>query len=58
MFEEVVLKPISWYTPQSRRVFEEKQSFYDEWKGELDMHSVDDLVMCFIDISGHMGWAY
>ena len=34
---------------------EEKQSFYDELKGEWDMHSVDYLVICLGDLSGHMG---
>ena len=42
------------YNPQSGRSLEEKQSYY-ELKGEWDMHSVDDLVMCLGDISGNVG---
>ena len=34
---------------------EEKQSFYDELKGEWDMHIADDLVMCLGDFNGYMG---
>ena len=34
---------------------EEKQSFYDWLKGELDMHSAGDLVMCLGDFNGHVG---
>ena len=32
-----------------------KKSYYDELKGEWDMHSVSDLVMCLGDLSGHVG---
>ena len=38
-YEEDVLKLIRGYAQQSRRL-EEKQSFYDKLKGELDMHSI------------------
>ena len=31
---------------------EEKQSFYDELKGEWDMHSAGHLVMCLGDLNG------
>ena len=41
---------------QSGRNLEEKQSFHDELKGEWDMHSVGDLVICFGDHIGHVGW--
>ena len=34
---------------------EENQSFHDELKGEWDMHSADDLVMCVGDFSRHVG---
>ena len=34
---------------------EEKQSFYDELRCELDLHSADDLVMCLGAFSGHVG---
>ena len=34
---------------------EEKQSCYDEVKGEWDMHSAGDLVMCLGDFNGHVG---
>ena len=33
----------------------EKQSFYDELRGEWDIHSVGDLVMCLGDFNGHVG---
>ena len=36
-------------------VWRKKQSFYDELKGEFDMHSADDLVMCLGDINGYIG---
>ena len=32
-----------------------KKSFYDKLKCECDMHSADDLVMCFGDFNGHVG---
>ena len=32
------------------------KSFYDEMKGELDMHSADNLVICFGDLSEHIDW--
>ena len=54
VFAEDVLRLIGGYAPQSRRSFEEKQSFHDELKGEWDMHSVDDLVVCLGDINGHV----
>ena len=31
-----------------------KTSFYDELKGEWDMHDVDDLVVCLGGINGHV----
>ena len=40
--------------PQSGRKFE-KHSFYDELKGEFDMHSADGLAMCSCDFNGHVG---
>ena len=49
VFEEDVLRLICEYAPQSDR------SFYDERKGEWDMHSADDFVMCFGDFNGHIG---
>ena len=33
----------------------EEQSFYDELKGELDIYSVGDLVICLGDNNGHGG---
>ena len=53
--EEDVLRSICGYAPQSGRNFEEKQSFYDEFKSEWDMYFADDLVMCLGDINGHVG---
>ena len=38
-----------------KNVVEEKQSFYDELKGEWDMHTASDLVMCLVIINGHIG---
>ena len=35
-------------------MFEGKQSFYDELKCEVDVHSADDLVMFLGDINGHV----
>ena len=43
------------YAEQRSRNFDEKLYFYDELKGELDMHSADDLVMCLGDFNGHVG---
>ena len=34
---------------------EEKQSFYDELKGEWNMHSAGDLVMFMGEFNGHVG---
>ena len=52
--EEDVLRLICWHAPQSGRSLEEKPSFYDKLKCELDMHSAGDIVMCFGDINGHI----
>ena len=38
VFEEDLLKWFNGHAQQSGRSFEEKQSFYDELKCELDMH--------------------
>ena len=32
-----------------------EEVFYDELKGEWDMHSAGDIVMCLGDFSGHIG---
>ena len=32
-----------------------KQTFYDELKGEWDVHRACDLFMCLGDINGHIG---
>ena len=55
VFEENVHMLICGYAPQSYRSLEEKQSFYYELKYEWNMHSADDLVMCFDDLNGHVG---
>ena len=55
VFEEDVLRLICGYAPQSGRSLDEEQSFYDELKGEWNMHSADDLVMCLGDFNGHVG---
>ena len=44
-----------WLCSTTWKIFGEKQSFYDELKCELDMHSADDLAMCLGDIKGHVG---
>ena len=54
-FEEDVLRLICGCALQSGRCLEEKQSFYDDLKGEWDKHSVGDLVMCLGDVNGHVG---
>ena len=40
---------------QHMKKFGGKIIFFDELKDELDIHSADDLVMCFGDINGHIG---
>ena len=55
VFEEDLLRLICGYPQKSGINFEEKQSFYDELKCEWDMFSADDLVMCLVDINGHIG---
>ena len=50
-----MLRLIYGYAPQSGRRFEEKQSFYDELKCELDMHSACNVVMCLGVFNGHIG---
>ena len=50
-FEDEVLRWICGYAPQGGR----KTMFYDELKGEWDMHSAGDLVMCLGDFDGHVG---
>ena len=34
----------------------EERSYYDMLKGEWDMHSGGDLVMCSNDFNEHIGW--
>ena len=55
VFEEDVPRLICGYAPQSVRILEGKQSFYDRQKCEWNMHSTVDLVMCFGDFNGHIG---
>ena len=55
VFEENVLMLSYGYSPQSRRTFEEKQSFYDQLKCEFDMHSTGDLSMCLVGFNRHIG---
>ena len=50
VFEEDVLRLTCGYAPQSGRSLEEKQSLYDKLKCEWDMHSADDLVMCWVTL--------
>ena len=55
LFEVHVLRFICGYVPQRERSVEEKQSLYDELKGEWDMHSVGDSVMCLGGLNGNVG---
>ena len=55
VFEENVTKLICLCTLQSGRNWEEEQPFYDELIGELNMHSENDLVICFGDFNWRMG---
>ena len=50
VFEEHVLRLICGYALQSGSL-EEKQFYYDELKGEWDMHSASDLVLCLGDFN-------
>ena len=50
-----MLRLICGYAPLSGKSFEEKQSFCDDLKCELDMHSTGDLVMCLGEFDGHVG---
>ena len=45
-----MLRLICGYALQGERSLEEKQSFYDESKGEWDMHSAGDLVICLLTL--------
>ena len=53
-YEMDVLRLICGRAPQSRISLKEKQSFYDELKGESDMLSAGDLIMCLLDFNGHV----
>lgn len=55
VFEEEVVRLICGYAPQSGRTREEKECFYDELAGELDVHSEGELVLCVGDFNGHVG---
>ena len=55
VFEEHVLRLICGHALQNGRSLQEKQTFYDELKGEWDMHSASELVMCLGDFSEHVG---
>ena len=55
VFEEDVLRWICGYALQGGRSFEERQFSYDVLKGEWNMRSVDDLVVCLGDFNEHVG---
>ena len=55
VFEEDVMRLICGYVQQYGRGLQGRQCFYYELKGELDMHSAGDLVMCLGDFNGHIG---
>ena len=44
-----------WICSAKWKKFGRKAVFYDELKGEWNVHGADDLVMCFGDFNGHMG---
>ena len=48
-----ILKLSCRYAPQSERL--KKNCFHNELKGELDMPSADDLIMCLGDFNEHIG---
>ena len=54
VFKENVLRLICGYAPPSGGSLEEKHSFYDELKGEWDMHIADGFVLCLGDLNGHI----
>ena len=54
VFGEDVLRLICGYVPQGGKIFVEKQCLYDVLKGELDVHSASDLVICSGDFNGHV----
>ena len=41
--------------PRSERSLREKQSLYDELKGDWVMHSACDLAMCLVDLNENVG---
>ena len=47
VIEEDVLWLTCWYAPQGGRSLKDKYSFNDVLKGEWDIHSADDFVICF-----------
>ena len=49
------MRYICGYAAQSGGSLEEIQTFCDEQKGEKDMHSTGDLVMCLVDYNGLLG---
>ena len=51
-----MLRLICGYAPQSGRILDEKQSFYDKLKSQLDMHSAGDLFMCLAVFNEHVDW--
>ena len=55
VFDDYVLRLICGHAPQGVSFMFKKTSFYDELKGEWDMHGVDELVVCLGDINGHVG---
>ena len=55
VFEDDVLRLIRGYAPQSRKRLEENLSYYDELRGEWEMHYADRLVMCLGDFNERVG---
>ena len=51
VIEDDVMRLACGYAPQSGRSLEEKQSLYDELKGEWDVHSADPIIPTDIDSS-------
>ena len=49
------MRLICGHAQQNGRSFEEKLSFYNELKGEWDIHSADDLLICYGNLNGYIG---
>jgi len=55
IFEEVVVRVICAYGPQSGRSEEEKDVFYDKMVSEWDLSTAKEFVLGLGDFNGHVG---